>query len=94
MIINNFLISTRKCHEVNRDYPVQADDVFLLNIEHPAFTAGVNQDWIYDPNGKPQYWPVDDYFYPGKRVTQFLGQNVTKQHHTLTHERRIPSGSC
>jgi hypothetical protein len=44
----------------------------------------VNQDWIYDANGKPQYWPVDDYFYPGERATYFLGENVTKQHHTLT----------
>ncbi len=58
--------------------------VFLLNIEHPVFTAGINQDWIYNSNGRPQYWPVDDYFYPGERVTHFLGQNVTKQHHTLT----------
>lgn len=58
--------------------------IFLLNMEHPVFTAGVNQDWIYHSNGKPQYWPVDDYFYPGERVTYFLGQVVTKQHHTLT----------
>lgn len=57
---------------------------FLLNIEHPVFTAGVNQDWIYDANGKPQFWPVDNYFYPGERVTNFLGENVAKQHHTLT----------
>lgn len=63
---------------------LKIEGVFLLNIEHPVFTAGVNQDWIYDSNGKPQYWPVDDYFYPGERVTHFLGQNVTKQHHTLT----------
>ncbi len=58
--------------------------VFLLNIEHPVFTAGLNQDWIYDLNRKPQYWPVNNYFYPGERVTQFLGQTVVKQHHTLT----------
>jgi ubiquinone/menaquinone biosynthesis C-methylase UbiE len=58
--------------------------ILLLNIEHPVFTAGVNQDWIYDENSKPQYWPVDNYFYPGERVTHFLGQNVIKQHHTLT----------
>lgn len=58
--------------------------VFLLNIEHPVFTAGVNQDWLYDSRGKPQYWPVDTYFYPGARVTRFLGHEVTKQHHTLT----------
>jgi SAM-dependent methyltransferase len=58
--------------------------VFLLNIEHPVFTAGVAQDWVYDSNGKPQYWPVDNYFYPGERITHFLGQTVVKQHHTLT----------
>jgi hypothetical protein len=63
---------------------LKADGVFLLNIEHPVFTAGINQDWIYDSNGRSQHWPVDDYFYPGERVTHFLGQDVTKQHHTLT----------
>lgn len=63
---------------------LKEDGVFLLNMEHPVFTAGVDQDWIYDSDGKPQYWPVDDYFYPGERATHFLGRNVTKQHHTLT----------
>lgn len=63
---------------------LKADGVFLLNIEHPVFTSGVKQDWIYNSSGKPKYWPVDDYFYPGERVTHFLGQNVMKQHHTLT----------
>ncbi|OAT86361.1 class I SAM-dependent methyltransferase [Desulfotomaculum copahuensis] len=58
--------------------------IFLINIEHPVFTTGVNQDWVYDSNGKPQYWPVDNYFYSGERATHFLGQNITKQHHTLT----------
>lgn len=57
---------------------------FLLNIEHPVFTAGVNQNWIYNPEGDIEHWPVDRYFYPGKRVTGFLGQNVVKYHHTLT----------
>lgn len=63
---------------------LKTNGVFLLNMEHPIFTAGVNQDWIYDSDGKPQYWPVDNYFYPGERITHFLGQDVTKQHHTLT----------
>jgi len=63
---------------------LKTDGIFLLNIEHPVFTAGVKQDWIYNSSGKPLYWPVDDYFYPGERVTHFLGQNVMKQHHTLT----------
>lgn len=58
--------------------------VFLFNIEHPVFTAGVCQDWIYTEAGKPQYWPVDQYFMPGRRSTRFLGCEVEKQHHTLT----------
>ena len=58
--------------------------VFLFNIEHPVFTARPGQDWIYDEAGQPLYWPVDDYFIPGERLTHFLGCEVKKQHHTLT----------
>lgn len=57
---------------------------FLFNIEHPTFTAGVGQDWVYSPEGEPLYWPVDGYFMPGERRTNFLGCEVVKQHHTLT----------
>ena len=62
---------------------LKKNGVFLLNIEHPVFTAGVNEDWIYDENGKPKYWPVDNYYYPGERATLFLGEKVKKYHHTL-----------
>lgn len=58
--------------------------VFLFNIEHPVFTAGIREDWIYGGDGRPLYWPVDSYFFPGERETLFLGQTVPKQHHTLT----------
>lgn len=58
--------------------------VFILNMEHPVFTAGVGQDWIYTEAGEALYWPVDNYFFPGERNTHFLGCNVVKQHHTLT----------
>ncbi len=57
---------------------------FLFNMEHPVFTAGVGQDWVYTAEGKPQYWPIDNYFIPGERSTHFLGCDVVKQHHTLT----------
>ena len=57
---------------------------FLFNIEHPVFTAGVNQDWAYDQEGRTLYWPVDGYYIPGPRETGFLGRRVVKQHHTLT----------
>lgn len=63
---------------------LKSGGVFLFNIEHPVFTAGVGQDWVYDDNGGRLYWPVDNYFSPGARKTNFLGCNVTKQHHTLT----------
>lgn len=53
--------------------------VFLFNIEHPTFTAGVGQQFAQDGS-----WPVDNYYYPGPRQTDFLGHTVTKQHHTLT----------
>lgn len=57
---------------------------FLMNIEHPSFTAGVHQDWVYGEDGTPLYWPIDNYFLPGERVTNFLNCPVRKQHHTLT----------
>ncbi|MGI6214945.1 MAG: class I SAM-dependent methyltransferase [Christensenellales bacterium] len=63
---------------------LKKDGVFLFNIEHPVFTAGVDQDWIYDENGTPKYWPVDNYFSPGERRTRFLNCDIIKQHHTLT----------
>ena len=52
---------------------------FLFNIEHPTFTAGVNQQFAADGT-----WPVTDYYYPGQRTTDFLGHEVKKFHHTLT----------
>jgi SAM-dependent methyltransferase len=65
-------------------FTLKNNGVFLFNIEHPVYTAGVNQDWIFDSSGNPEYWPVDNYFFPGERTTNFLGREVTKQHHTLT----------
>lgn len=63
---------------------LKQNGVFLFNMEHPVFTAGVGQDWVYSEDGKPRYWPMDDYFLPGERKTRFLGCDVVKQHHTLT----------
>ena len=68
----------RKVHRT-----LKPDGIFLFNIEHPVFTASPGQDWVYR-DGKPVHWPVDDYFYPGKRDTTFLGCKVQKYHHTLT----------
>ena len=65
-------------------HTLQPGGCFLFNIEHPSFTAGVGQDWLYSPEGEPLCWPLDNYFKPGERRTRFLGCEVVKQHHTLT----------
>ncbi len=57
---------------------------FVINIEHPTFTAGVNQLFVTGGDGRALYWPVDRYFIEGERVASFLGEQVVKQHHTLT----------
>ena len=56
---------------------------FALNMEHPAFTSGVNEDWFRDGEGQILHWPIDRYFEPGARETLFCGCEVTKYHHTL-----------
>jgi len=88
----DFVISNLALHYIADLEPVfekvfqtlKPGGIFLFNIEHPVFTAGINEDWLYDQDGMPSAWPIDNYFYPGERQTIFLGQHITKQHHTLT----------
>lgn len=87
LVISNLVLHYMKDLEkvyqrVNRT--LKKGGYFLFNIEHPVFTAGIGQDWIYDEDGRPLYWGIDDYFRPGERETRFLGERVVKQHHTLT----------
>jgi cyclopropane fatty-acyl-phospholipid synthase-like methyltransferase len=57
---------------------------FIFSAEHPIFTAQGTEDWIYDQQGNPIYWPVDRYFDESIRETTFLGETVMKYHKTLT----------
>lgn len=57
---------------------------FVFSIEHPIFTAYGNQDWYRDAEGNILHFPVDNYFFEGVREAVFLGERVTKYHHTLT----------
>lgn len=57
---------------------------FVFSVEHPVFTAYGTQDWYYDENGNILHFPVDNYYYEGKRDAIFLGEKVTKYHRTLT----------
>ena len=56
---------------------------FVFSVEHPVFTASGSQEWVCDSNGRREYWPVDNYFFEGKRSAVFLGETVTKYHKTL-----------
>ena len=58
--------------------------VFLFSCEHPVFTAEGSQDWTYNPDGSIAHFPVDNYYYEGRRTARFLGEEVTKYHRTLT----------
>lgn len=60
------------------------DGILVFSAEHPVFTSYGTQDWYYDKNGQIMHFPVDRYYYEGKRDAVFLGENVTKYHRTLT----------
>lgn len=57
---------------------------FLFSVEHPVFTAEGSQDWYYGEDGTIKHFPVDRYYYEGKRVADFLGEKVVKYHRTIT----------
>lgn len=54
----------------------------LFTIEHPVYTAGIRQEFKKDEDGL--FWPVQGYFRPSVRDTNFLGCSVRKVHHTLS----------
>lgn len=53
-------------------------------MEHPVFTSQGTQDWWYDEKVEILHFPVDNYYYEGPRQANFLGEQVTKYHRTLT----------
>lgn len=65
-------------------YSLKDDGDFVFSVEHPIFTAYGTQAWYTDKSGNILHWPVDNYFYEGKRESKFLGEDVIKYHKTLT----------
>lgn len=63
---------------------LKEDGEFIFSIEHPIFTAEGSQSWISDDNGNNLYWPVDNYFYTGKREAVFLNEKIIKYHRTIS----------
>ena len=56
----------------------------VFSVEHPVFTSYGTQDWYYDSSGEILHFPVDNYYYEGRREAFFLGEPVIKYHRTLT----------
>ena len=88
----NVVISSLAFHYV-KDFDLLVKNIFgwlkkggefVFSVEHPVFTAYGTQDWIYGENNEILYFPVDNYYYEGKREAVFLGEKVTKYHRTLT----------
>lgn len=69
----------KKVHSCLKD-----NGMFLFSVEHPVFTAYGTQDWYYGEQGEILHFPVDNYYYEGKRSAHFLGEEVIKYHRTLT----------
>lgn len=57
---------------------------FVFSVEHPIFTAQGKQEWYCDKDGEILHWPVDNYYYEGRREAIFLGEKVIKYHRTMT----------
>ena len=88
----DIVISSLAFHYIS-DFPSMARKVhrwlrpggaFVFSAEHPVFTAEGSQDWCYGEDGDIKHFPVDNYFYEGRRDAVFLGQHVVKYHRTLT----------
>lgn len=86
------VLSSLAFHYVEQ-YPLIVDKVckslvpggsFVFSVEHPVFTAYGTQDWYYGENKEILHFPVDNYYYEGKRKAVFLGEEVVKYHRTLT----------
>src|SRR5690554_3578817 len=63
---------------------LKPNGILIFTVEHPVFTAYGTQDWYYDNNKEILHFPVDNYYYEGKRIANFLGEDVVKYHRTIT----------
>lgn len=63
---------------------LKSGGTLVFTVEHPVFTSHGSQDWHYNEEGEILHFPVDNYYYEGKRTTVFLDEKVIKYHRTLT----------
>jgi ubiquinone/menaquinone biosynthesis C-methylase UbiE len=56
---------------------------FIFSVEHPICTALAEQRWVFDEEGRPKYWPIDNYRVEGHRHTTWFVEGVIKYHRTI-----------
>lgn len=54
---------------------LKKEGIFLFYIEHPVFTAGIHQEWIYDQESRPLYCQVARQHHTLTRILSGLLQN-------------------
>ena len=55
---------------------------FVFSVEHPVLTS-CDRAYAPGPGARRQDWIVDEYHVSGRRVTNWMGQDVVKFHHTI-----------
>lgn len=60
-------LKTRLCYRM-----LKAGGNLVFTVEHPVFTAHGTQDWYYNEKGEILHFPVDNYYYEGKRTAMFF----------------------
>ncbi|KAF2074625.1 hypothetical protein CYY_004064 [Polysphondylium violaceum] len=65
----------------------------VIVMEHPIYTASIEQPiWIERPSGD-RAWPVSNYFIEGKRIRNWIDfEGVVKYHRTLSTYIQTPIG--
>jgi len=53
--------------------------IFVFSVEHPIYTSPSNPQWTKDEKAAP----LNDYLNEGPRSTNWLAEDVIKQHHTF-----------
>jgi ubiquinone/menaquinone biosynthesis C-methylase UbiE len=54
----------------------------VFSAEHPIYTTPKHPSWLIDKEGQKS-WPVNSYQAEGRRVTNWLGEGVIKQHRMI-----------
>jgi SAM-dependent methyltransferase len=63
----------------------------VFSVEHPINTAPLRPGWSKTAEGE-EAWPLDSYLVEGRRVTDWLGKRVVKQHRTIASQLNLLIG--